>query len=246
MAELKVLTIAGFDPSAGAGLLADIKTFEAHGVYSFGVCTAVTVQNEGKFLSPGWIPVEEIIAQIECLSEVHTFGFVKIGLVENTATLQQIIDALLENNRNVKIVWDPVAKSSTGFQFHKEATLSESLLSNVYLVTPNIPEAELFGLMSGSMYTNVLLKGGHAAGRDSADVLIQPGIAPVQIKRPRIPEASKHGSGCVLSSSITANLSKGINLLDSCERSKEYVLDFLISSDSLLGIHKTVNANEKD
>src|ERR1700677_2254835 len=99
-----VLTIAGFDPSACAGILADLKTFEAHGVQGMAVCTANTVQNVNEFLSPGWIAEEEVFAQLGCLQRETDFTFVKIGLIRDFNLLNRLLDKLLVQNKDVKII----------------------------------------------------------------------------------------------------------------------------------------------
>ena len=90
------LTVAGFDGSAGAGLLADVKAMEFFGVYGQAVCTALTVQNENEFFSPNWVPVEQIEKQLEVLAKVRDFKAVKIGLVENAFVLRKIIRKIRE------------------------------------------------------------------------------------------------------------------------------------------------------
>ena len=84
----KILTIAGFDPSGGAGILADIKTIEANKCLGFAVCTANTIQNENEFVSPNWITEKEVFAQLEVLMKIHTFDYVKIGLISSFEFLQ--------------------------------------------------------------------------------------------------------------------------------------------------------------
>lgn len=232
----KVLTIAGFDPSAGAGILADIKTFQSFGVYGFGICTAVTVQNESAFLEAGWVDDIHIAAQLDCILEQHQFNVAKIGLVRNAASLRMITDRLLRSNERIKIIWDPVLHSSSGFTFHDEGSQFKELFDRFYLITPNVMEASVLGLVDNSE-CNVLLKGGHKGGSESEDELFLINGSRLVISGERIPGAEKHGSGCVLSAAIAACLAEGSGLPEACTTGKEYVTRFLVSNDTLLGYH---------
>src|ERR1039458_918638 len=101
-----ILTIAGFDPSGCAGILADIKTMEAHGVYGMAVCTANTIQNVNEFKNPGWLRPVEILDQFRFLQKEMRFEYVKIGLIENFLVLNSVIDELIASCPEVKIIWD--------------------------------------------------------------------------------------------------------------------------------------------
>ena len=116
----KVLTIAGFDPSAGAGVLADVKTFENIGVYGFAVTTSITYQNENKFGDVKWLSIKQIKNQIYPILELHKIEFVKVGLIEDFKTLSAIIELLKAHNPTIKIIWDPILRASAGFNFHKK------------------------------------------------------------------------------------------------------------------------------
>jgi hydroxymethylpyrimidine/phosphomethylpyrimidine kinase len=238
----KVLTIAGFDPSAGAGLLADIKTFEAFGVYGFGVCTAVTVQNESSFESPGWLTVDHIIDQLDCLYRAHHIEVIKIGLVEDFYSLSRIVSAIKRNAPEVKIIWDPILKSSTGFSIHNEGLRDEigEILPELFLITPNAIEATMLGLENGSEHTSILVKGGHKTGEESEDLLFLNKDRVLSFTTARIPNTQKHGSGCVFSSAIAALLAKGNSLPEACSVAKEYITEFLVSTDTLLGVNKNL------
>lgn len=242
-----VLSIAGLDPSAGAGILADIKTLEQHQVYGLGVCSAITFQNDNYFESVSWLDNQTIIHQAKLLFDKYPIDFVKIGLVQSLKDLDEIIDTLLSWNSMLKIIWDPILKASAGFDFHEDINqiLLEKILKKIYLITPNLPELQLlvvggssseqkaFGL---SKFCNVYLKGGHSDNEICMDILFT-GINTVSFTAERIPNGEKHGSGCVLSSAITANLSKGLSLEETCENAKHYMNQFLKSNPSLLGYH---------
>ncbi len=241
------LTIAGFDPSGGAGLLSDIKTFEANQVYGLGVCTALTVQHENRFDSVQWVDIELIIKQAKLLFEKYSIEYVKIGLIKSLDDLSIIITALLTWNPDVIIIWDPILKASAGFNFHDEINVNilKAILTQIYVLTPNLPEANL--LVSDFINTEqkalvlaencaVFLKGGHGDLDESKDLLFYQNQR-VEYLAKRIIHGEKHGSGCVLSSAITANLAKGFPLEKACEKAKKYITAFLGSNDSLLGYH---------
>lgn len=242
-----VLTIAGLDPSGCAGILADIKTFEANGAYGMAVCTANTEQNVKHFYKPNWIAEGEIIDQLRVLQEEVNFDFVKIGLVESFELLNDLVDLLLEKNSLAKIIWDPVCRASANYEFHDGADkeLLEVICQKIYLVTPNIEEIKI--LMPGlaakeaakklSEYCHVLLKDGHGHGEYSTDVLYSNNHV-VQIERERHKNYAKRGTGCVLSAAITANMSRGYDLEDACRMAKDYVTGFITSGDTLIGFHK--------
>ena len=247
-----VLVIAGLDPSSGAGLLADIKTLEMHKVYGFGVCSALTRQNDREFYDVKWLDAEKIIGQIEVLAKKYSFGVVKIGLIQlKNNTITRIIDYLLELNKDVKIIWDPVLKSSSGFVFHE--TLSYEFINDItaktYLITPNISEARILTnnadhinrallCMTSNINTkcSVLLKGGHSANKIKNDILFSEGKQ-IILKGEAISGYDKHGTGCVLSSAIAAGLSLGKSLEQSCRHAKEYTRKFIVSNKTLLGYH---------
>ena len=255
-----VLSIAGFDPSGGAGVLADIKTFEQHKVLGMGVTTGLTFQNDSEFDGVQWIEANEIIKQIEVLTRKFKFEFVKVGMLESLKVLETIIEKTKNQELKTKLIWDPILKASAGFEIHKnfEKEKLVSILKNIYLLTPNMDEIkiltgetdEMKAAKELSKYCNVLLKGGHVA----PDVRHQTSDANSQtlgkdflfttdgkvfsFKAKKISAIGKHGSGCVLSSAITANLANGLSLQRSCLKAKDYVTHFLLSNKTLLGFHK--------
>ncbi len=239
------LSIAGFDPSGGAGVLADIKSFEANGVYGFGVMTALTFQNDIEFDRTEWIDVADIEQQIAVLLRRFNIRHIKIGLIENMEVLDRIINFLLDNISDPVIIYDPIIKASAGFTFHLEPRLFHDTFDRLYCITPNIPEAEwLFGkegltetLEEKSAGFNIFLKGGHADAETVTDLLFTADHTYV-FANDRIPNGNKHGSGCVLSSALTAQLALGKPLPDAAELANQYTLQFLASSDTLLGTHK--------
>jgi len=236
-----VISIAGLDPSGGAGLLADAKTFEMHQVNGFGVCSALTYQNEKELDAVEWVAVDKIIRQLSVLLRVHEVDFVKIGIIENSETLSDVIDFLLSKNKNIKIIWDPILKASTGFAFSDFANSFFSLVGKIHLITPNKMEFEhLFESKSVALETsfkmNIYLKGGHNTENVGVDVLIRDGQE--QSFKPNDGDFfAKHGSGCIFSAALCANLALGHPLGKSCENAKRYIENALASNQSLLSFH---------
>jgi len=244
-----VLTIAGFDPSGCAGLLADIKTFEANGVYGMAVCTANTEQNVTSFKRPNWIGKEEIINQLSLLQQEVNFDFVKIGLIENLALLNTVVDVLIEKKTEAKIIWDPVCKASAQFVFHNtvEKNLLEEICAKLFLVTPNLEEIAILapGMDADaagkylSQFCRVLVKGGHSETASATDKLFtEEGVYFFESVKENY---SKRGTGCVLSSAILANLAKGDEVVQACANAKNYVHGYLTSNHSLVGNHSYAN-----
>jgi hydroxymethylpyrimidine/phosphomethylpyrimidine kinase len=242
-----VLSIAGFDPSGGAGILADVKTFEANHAYGLGVCTAITYQDESSFSGLSWISLEEIIRQTDTVLKKYKPDCIKIGLIESLPVLLKLIHHIRKHLPTVRIIWDPILKASAGFDFHSQIDLPvfRDICSELFLITPNIPEAVELGEAGAaemnaaeiSKACNVFLKGGHRADKTGEDLLfltngkrITYGGRPKSIYQ-------KHGTGCILSSAIAARLAKGADLEKACLLAKDYTLTVLESNISLLGFH---------
>ncbi|MCS3532332.1 hydroxymethylpyrimidine/phosphomethylpyrimidine kinase [Chryseobacterium sp. JUb7] len=239
-----VMSIAGFDPSGGAGLLADIKTFEQLKLQGLGVCTAMTLQTESQCLSLNWQPLEEILSAINVLMKNYLVKAIKIGVVKDAWFLSQIVERIKSVNPVAKIVWDPVLKSTSEFSFFDLNTISDlkNVLQQIDLITPNYNEYKVlkeFDLFKNAKNScSVLIKGGHREDQIGTDILIQNGkeifINPIDITSDFYP---KHGSGCVLSSAIASHLAFGKNLEEACRNGKLYIEKFLTSNPALLGFH---------
>ncbi|KIC92083.1 hydroxymethylpyrimidine/phosphomethylpyrimidine kinase [Flavihumibacter sp. ZG627] len=241
------LCISGMDPSAGAGILADIKTFEQHKVYGIGITTAQTLQTENEFVSIRWEKESDIIDAVNYLMKQYRVAAVKIGVVQHIQSLCNIVAAIREIDPAVPIVADPVISSTSAFTFW-DGAIDESLLIKVLkmltIITPNLQEAERLSPGSDapaaarilSQYCPVLLKGGHNVEYPGYDFLYMP--AGIELLVPETEKVfPKHGSGCVLSSSITANLAVGNPLLKACVNAKSFTEHFLNSNTSLLGYY---------
>jgi hydroxymethylpyrimidine/phosphomethylpyrimidine kinase len=241
-----VLSIGGFDPSGGAGVLADIKTFEANKVYGMAAVSAFTFQNDAEFVGVQWLDANEILKQIFILQRRFRFDFIKIGLIKDLETLETIIAVLKSNTPEVCLIWDPIIKASAGFEFHKKFDASDlyPILKKIYLLTPNTNEVkfltgkydEMEAAKKISVYCNVLLKGGHSETAPGVDFLLTENVI-IRIDPTEKKTHPKHGSGCVLSAAATAELAKGNDLISSCHNAKKYTEKFLVSNLFLLGTH---------
>ncbi|MDR6406243.1 MULTISPECIES: hydroxymethylpyrimidine/phosphomethylpyrimidine kinase [Chryseobacterium] len=238
------MSIAGYDPSGGAGLLADIKTMEQLKVQGLGVCTAMTLQTESQCLSLSWQPLDEILNSIDVLMKNYSIHVVKIGVVKDAEFLTEIVKTIKSINPEAKIIWDPVLKSTSEFCFFDLNTISrlENILKQIDLMTPNYNEYKilegnnLFKDLNNSC--SVLIKGGHREDKLGIDILLENGkeitIHPNGETSVFYP---KHGSGCVLSSAIASHLALGENLENACRNGKLYIEKFLTSNSTLLGFH---------
>lgn len=236
-----VVSIAGFDPTGGAGILADIKTFEQYKVSGFGVLSANTFQTDIDVQQVNWISLSEIEQQINLLIEHWDTEWFKIGIVESSRVLKQLVAFIIQKNPKAKFVWDPVLRSSSGFKFFESEHDITTLLHNISVLTPNLAEFDaLIGseenAISLSQNTIIYLKGGHRTGAGLGyDILYWKGGK--YIFEPKLIGSAKHGSGCVLSSAICANLALGLPVPQALQNAKNYIEKFLTSNSSLLGWH---------
>ena len=242
-----VLSIAGFDPTAGAGVLADVKTMEQCKVYGMCINTGITLQSHDKFISCEWESDAVIKNNIELLFTNYKIEFVKIGLTKDLNQVWSIIQCLKKNNSEVKIILDPIIKTSSDFTIWKDYENSELLnkiLNEIYLLTPNYIEAQKIWntqkpeeILSSFTVCNVLLKGGHNENNVGLDLLFSNRVRTEINSFNSLDIFPKHGSGCVLSAAITAYLAHGNTLELSCRKAKFYIEHFLNSNKSLLGYH---------
>jgi hydroxymethylpyrimidine/phosphomethylpyrimidine kinase len=241
-----VMSFAGLDPSGGAGLLADIKTFEQHRVNGMGVCTALTVQTPSQFLSVEWLPLNCILAQSKPLLTGNAVRYCKIGIMPDIQSLLALVRQVKQFSPGIRIILDPVLKASSGFSFHNSIhqLAWKELLAEIYLLTPNYDEALLLtGLTDGEAAARqlaagcaVLLKGGHHKNKPGYDTLFTGDV--IHTYPPVLTKVfPKHGSGCVLSAAITAGLANGLSLEEACANGKAYTEKLLASHASLTGYH---------
>ena len=232
------LTIAGSDPSGGAGIQADIKTMTVHGVYAMSAITALTAQNTTGVTGILEVPPDFLEQQLESIFTDIPPQAVKVGMV-SSAPLIRTIARVLAKYRSAHVVVDPVMVATSGARLLSEeavSTLKAELLPLAEILTPNIPEAEVLSGLTisgpadmekaaqaiGEAYgCAVLCKGGHDLN-DANDLLWRDGTCKWFHGR-RIHNPNTHGTGCTLSSAIASNLAKGYDLDTAVERAKAYL-----------------------
>jgi hydroxymethylpyrimidine/phosphomethylpyrimidine kinase len=232
------LTIGGSDSGGGAGIQADLKTFSALGVYGTSVITALTAQNTKGVFAIHEVPAEFIAAQIDAVFSDFEVTAVKIGMLGNAAAIGIVAGELRRRARNV--VLDPVMASSSGEKLLRPDAIGSlrELIAQASIVTPNLPEAA--ALVGGSVARSedemqaqaqkllalgagaVLIKGGHAEGPESVDLLVERGAC-TRLTAPRVETRNTHGTGCTLASAIAAGLAKGLPLADAVRAAKAYI-----------------------
>lgn len=245
------VSIAGSDPSGGAGIQADLKTFSALGVYGATVVTALTAQNTLGVTAIESVRPAFVSAQIDAVFDDLKVDAVKIGML-GEASIIAVVAAGLERHRQQAVVLDPVmvASASPTALLAPDAieSLRRVLVPRALLLTPNLPEAAvLLGApvaeteaamraqaerLLGLGARAVLLKGGHADGAESVDILID-GSTHTRFPAPRILTRNTHGSGCTLASAIAANLAKGATLADAVGAAKAYVTTAMAAAEQL-------------
>ena len=237
-----VLSIAGSDSSGGAGIQADLKTFSALGVYGTTAITAITAQNTLGVHAQHPIPAEMVYNQIVAvLDDLHP-SFVKIGMLSNPEIVMAVADAL--SKYPLSIVLDPVMVSSSGHRLlsvEAQEVIKQKLLPMATLITPNLPEMEALTGFPLSTYKEkekaarclmnsgakaILLKGGHEEGDVKTDILFSnsaTGIQSTLFTSETVATRNIHGTGCTLSSAITAFLARGLALEEAIVEAKKYI-----------------------
>jgi len=244
------LTIAGSDSGGGAGIQADLKTFSARGVYGASVITALTAQNTRGVQGIHDIPPEFVSAQIDSVLSDLKVDAVKVGMLSKPAVIEAVAAGLARHGMT-KIVLDPVMVAASGDKLlsdHAIETLRGVLLPRALVVTPNLPEAA--ALLGEAMAEDedamraqaerilalgpkaVLIKGGHASGPESVDLLVEErGVT--RLSAARVKTRNSHGTGCTLSSAIAAELAKGASLADAVRTAKAWLSAAIAAADTL-------------
>ena len=234
-----LLSIAGSDPSAGAGIQADLKTFAAHGVYGLTAITAATAQNTSGITDIVVLGADFVTAQIEALAGDIAIHAVKTGMLGSAAVVEAVA-AAIEELELPQVVVDPVLVSSSGDRLLDAdgiQLLCAELLPRAEVVTPNISEAEaLSGRRIASAAdaqdaarrihdmgcSNVIITGGHATGTEVVDLLFD-GRVFFEARAPRVTTTGTHGTGCTFASAVAANLALGHPIDEAANRAQKYV-----------------------
>lgn len=228
-----VMSIAGVDPSGGAGVFADLKTFQAIGVYGTGIVTALTAQNPYKFFST--LPVNEdyIEEQIDSVLDAYEVEFIKTGMLYSPEIIKMVSKKIKEYD--LKAVVDPVMVATSGGDLTREDladAMNRYLLPHAILTTPNISEAEKLTdfeikseedaiKASEKIICDNIITGGHLDGINTINIK-----GNVTIKKQELIETDNlHGTGCNLSSAIAAYLAKGNDLTTSILKALDYVYE---------------------
>ena len=245
------MTIAGSDPSGGAGIQADLKTFHQFGVYGEAVITLVTVQNTVRTTCVEVLDPDLVSAQIRAVLEDIPPGAVKTGALGSAEVARAIAQALTEceAGRKAPLVVDPVLTTKQGVELAPEsawAAIRDHLLPVAALITPNVPEAEAFtgiaihdardmrkaALRLREMGArDVLIKGGHLEGAPT-DVLLTDDSWH-EFRAPRIHTRHTHGTGCTYSAAIAACVARGMRLADAVARAKQFINDAIHGAPGL-------------
>ena len=249
------LTIAGSDPSGGAGIQADLKTFHQHHVYGTSAITLVTVQNSVSVSHVEVLSAALVSRQITAVVSDIPPNAAKTGALGSVEVVKAV--AALAEEFSFPLVVDPVMISKHGTRLispEAEVALREQLLPEAYLVTPNIPEAELLCGMEirddadmlraarrlrAAGCRAVLMKGGHLDG-PPIDLLLN-GDEVTRFAGIRVPGRHTHGTGCTLSAAITANLALGMNLEEAVGRAKRFVQNAIETAPALGHGHGPLN-----
>jgi hydroxymethylpyrimidine/phosphomethylpyrimidine kinase len=244
------LTIAGSDSSGGAGIQADLKTFQALGVFGMSAVTAVTVQNTQKVYAIQEMRPEIVKDQIACLFDDIPVHAVKIGMVSSVSLIEAIADALNRVKSLPPVILDPVMISKSGYallQPDAQTALIRRLFPLARVVTPNLPEAEaLLGKkiadidamksaareISALGAKMVVVKGGHLGRGRATDVLFD-GKAFRLLESRRIDTVNTHGTGCTFSSAIAAYMARGDSFFDAVTQAKAYTTGAIANALSL-------------
>ncbi len=241
------LTIAGSDPSGGAGLQADLKTFHQFGVYGEAAVTLLTVQNTTRVSRVEVMPAALVVEQIEAVLEDIPPAAAKTGALGSAEVVTAV--ARLASGFRFPLVVDPVMISKHGLPLAPESAamaIRDLLLPAAALIMPNIPEAESLTGMSIHGLEDMrraarrlvemgaraaLVKGGHTAG-DATDVLFD-GAQFREFPAPRVATRHTHGTGCTYSAAITAGLASGFSLVEATDRAKRFIQEAILGNPGL-------------
>ena len=233
------MSIAGVDPSGGAGVYADLKTFQAIGVYGTGVVTALTAQNPYKFFSTLPVGEDYIEEQIDAVMESYEVEIIKTGMLYSPEIIRLVAGKIKEYD--LKAVVDPVMVATSGGDLTKEdiaKAMNKYLLPKAILTTPNVAEAEkLTGFnidtkenaikASEKIICDSIITGGHLDGNNIININGEIAVE----KQELIETDNLHGTGCNLSSAIVAYLAKGEDLKTSILKSLDYVYEGIKNGD---------------
>jgi hydroxymethylpyrimidine kinase/phosphomethylpyrimidine kinase len=251
------LTVAGFDPSGGAGIVADVKTFTAFGCFATAAVTSLTFQNTTGVFGASHQSAESVRAQVLAVAEDFKVAGAKTGMLPTREIIEEVARLFREAGLPSPVV-DPVVRSTSGYDLIDDRALDalkRELFPLARVVTPNLPEAERItglsirgeaGMLEAARALRdmgaraVLVKGGHLNDASALDILDDGG----EIKRfvaERIETTSTHGTGCTLAAAITACLARGMRLEESVASAKRFVTEAIRRAPRLGHGHGPIN-----
>lgn len=243
------LTIAGLDPSGGAGIIADLKTFSAFGCFATAAISSVTFQNTQGVFGAEHQSADSVRRQVEPIFDDFEIAAMKTGMLPTSEIIEEVANLIGKNGVN-NVVIDPVVRSTSGFDLIDDRALSaviEKLFSLAAIVTPNLPEAERITglsissdddiraaarLMRSKGAKAVLIKGGHFEAEMARDHLFI-GDEYHVFETPFIETSATHGTGCTLAAAITANLALGKDLAEAVGIAKRFVYEAIRTNPGL-------------
>ncbi len=237
-----LLSIAGFDPTTGAGVTRDIITFRKFGFYGLGATTSITYQNTRGFYGMSVLSSQNVRKQIDALLDSFKIKYVKVGLVGSKDTANMIVD--LANEYDWFIVFDPLLSAKNGYTLNRREDII-NLLRRADVITPNVPEAEQLsgkkieepidiikiGYILQDIYGGyVVIKGGHL---DGSDYLFGPDF--MHSTSMALIKKNVHGTGCIYSSALLAEIAAGKNMKEAVESVRKFMQDEIESSVDMGG-----------
>jgi hydroxymethylpyrimidine/phosphomethylpyrimidine kinase len=253
------LTVAGFDPSGGAGVVADVKTFTAFGCFAAAAVTSLTFQNTTGVFGAAHQTAATVRAQVLPVVEDFAVACAKTGMLPTREVIAEVARLFRETDLPAPVV-DPVVRSTSGYDLIDDealAALVSELLPLARVLTPNLPEAERItglriedeeGMLRAARLMRelgaraVLVKGGHLIGRGAAVDVLDDGGRVTTFRGEWIETTSTHGTGCTLSAAIAACLGRGMNLEEAVGAAKRYVTDAIRHAPGLGRGHGPINS----
>jgi hydroxymethylpyrimidine/phosphomethylpyrimidine kinase len=227
-----VLSIAGLDPSGGAGVAADLKMATAMGSYSMAALTTVTVQHPGDVSRVAPLPAAMVSEQVKTLLQTMPIGAIKIGMIGST----EIADVLISTLQDcaMPIVLDPVQSSTSGSTLgHIDRPVFDRLIAMATIVTPNSGELQYLlndappGRWAIDNSVAILHTGGHAPGNTIHDVLWLPNGTHRRWSHPRVETRNTHGTGCTLSTALAVGLAQGLDISEAVEQAVQFTVKLI-------------------
>jgi len=212
----RLLTIAGHDPSGGAGITADLRLWHLLNVVGESILSCYTIQNEEECVKIIPVSEEDIIQQYDCLTKEIHYPFIKIGMFKDLSTLDSVLEHIRSKDELITIVWDPIIVTSSGLNTFDDLSYLPNVLAKVDYITPNISEWEIIRSYISAEFKLVCIVKGYNAFDNIyednditfCDAAIDSNLSEIEFSKFVGPCGDRHGSGCIYSSSFTYRLTK--------------------------------------